>query len=111
MKIKSDTLLQEVVDATVRAVDPERIVLFGSRARGEARADSDLDLLVVEGEPFSPQRSRQGELKRIRRALWRFPVPIDVLVYSRDEVDEWRNSPNHVIGRSLREGVTVYERH
>ena len=110
MKIKSEALLQEVVDATVRAADPERIVPFGSRARGEVRADSDLDLLVVEGEPFSPQRSRQGELKSIRRALWRFPVPIDVLVYSRDKVDEWRNSPNHLIGRSLREGVTLYER-
>lgn len=108
---ESETLLQEVVDATVRAVDPERIILFGSRARGDTRPDSDLDLLVVEEESFSPQRSRQMELKRIRRALWRFKVPIDVLIYSRDEVDEWRGSPNHVIGRSLREGVTVYERH
>lgn len=105
-----EALLQEVVAETVRAVDPERIILFGSRARGEARPDSDLDLLVVEGEPFSPQRSRQVELSRIRRALWRIPMPIDVLVYSWDEVEEWRDSPNHLIGRSMREGITLYER-
>ena len=108
---KSGILLQGVVSATVCDVDPERIILFGSRARGDARPDSDLDLLVVEREPFSAQRSRQEELKRIRRVLWRFRRPIVVPVYSRDEIDEWRNSPNHVIGRSLREGVTVYETH
>ena len=108
---ESDSLLQDVVSATVDAVDPERIILFGSRARGDARPDSDLDLLVVEREPFAGSRSRKQELKRIRRALWRFRVPIDVLIYSRDEIEEWRSSAHHVIGRSLREGVTLYERH
>lgn len=107
---QSPALVQAVVDATVAAVDPVRIVLFGSRARGDATVDSDLDLLVVEREPFTPQRSRQAELSKIRRALWRVPIPVDVLVYSAAEVDEWRHSPNHVIARSLREGVTVYER-
>ncbi len=108
---EADSLLKDVVSATVGAVDPERIILFGSRARGDARPDSDLDLLVVEREPFSESRSRQQELKRVRRALWQFRVPIDVLIYSSDEVEEWRTSPHHVIGRSLREGVTLYERH
>ncbi len=108
---ESDNLLQDVVSATVDAVDPERIILFGSRARGDARPDSDLDLLVVEREPFAGSRSRKQELKRIRRALWRFRVPIDVLIYSRDEIEEWRSSAHHVIGRSLREGVILYERH
>lgn len=107
---QSAELMQAVVDATVEAVDPARIILFGSRARGDSRVDSDLDLLVVEREPFSPRRSREAELKKIRRALWRIPVPVDVLVYSLVEVEEWRDSPNHVIGRSLREGVTLYER-
>ena len=103
-------MLQDVVNATVQAVNPESVVMFGSRARGDARPDSDLDLLVIEDLPFSAQRTRQGELKRIRRALWDFPIPVDVLVYSRDEIEEWRNSANHVIARSLREGFTVYER-
>ena len=103
-------LLQEIVAATVDAVEPDRIILFGSRARGEAHPDSDVDLLVVERESFKEGRSRRGELQRIRRALWRFPLPIDVLVYSAAEIEDWRDSPNHIIGRCLREGVTLYER-
>ena len=107
----SEELVTDVVNATISAVDPEKIILFGSRARGDSQPDSDIDLLVVEREPFSPKRSRQEELRRIRRALWRIRIPIDVLVYSLDEIDEWWNSPNHLIGRALREGVTLYERH
>ncbi|MGZ8217011.1 nucleotidyltransferase domain-containing protein [Methylomagnum sp.] len=107
----SENLLREIVSATVDAVGPERIVLFGSRARGDAQPDSDLDLLVVEREPFSESCRRQHQLQRIRRALWRFRLPIDVLVYSLDEIEAWRDSPNHVIGRCLHEGITLYERH
>ncbi|MFZ4703922.1 MAG: nucleotidyltransferase domain-containing protein [Candidatus Methylumidiphilus sp.] len=47
-----------MVDIIVREADPEQIILFGSRARGDARPDSDVDLLIIESEPFSVQRSR-----------------------------------------------------
>jgi predicted nucleotidyltransferase len=94
----------------VREVDPEQIVLFGSRARGEARASSDLDLLIVEGPAFRADRTRWGEIRRIRRALSGFRVPKDILVYSKDEVAKWRGSVNHIIAGGLREGRVLYER-
>jgi predicted nucleotidyltransferase len=50
--------VQEIVQRIVSAAHPEQIILFGSRARDEARDDSDVDLLVIESEPFSAQRSR-----------------------------------------------------
>ncbi len=105
-----DRIARDIIDATVGAIAPERIVVFGSRARGDAGPDSDLDLLVVTRDSFTPQHTRQGELRRIRQALRAFRLPVDVLLYSCDEIDAWRNSPNHVIARSLREGITVYER-
>ncbi|AUB83821.1 nucleotidyltransferase domain-containing protein [Candidatus Thiodictyon syntrophicum] len=108
--IDVDRIARDIINATVAAVAPERIVLFGSRARGDAGPDSDLDLLVVSRDSFTPQRTRQGELRRIRQALRAFRLPVDVLLYSSDEIDAWRQSPNHVIARSLREGITVYER-
>lgn len=105
-----DEITCEIIDATVGAVKPERIVLFGSRARGDNGPDSDLDLLVIIPGSFTPEHTRQGDLRRIRQALRHFRLPVDVLLYSRDEIAAWRQSPNHVIGRSLREGLTVYER-
>ena len=103
-------VLDEMARAIADAVDPERIVLFGSHARGHALPDSDVDLLVVERDPFGAGRSRRKEAARIRRALTRFLHPIDILVYTTEEVEEWKDSINHVIGRSAREGKLLYER-
>ena len=106
----TDTLLDRMVRAIVAEVDPEQVILFGSRARGDAREDSDVDLIVVEAEPFGPERSRHREMVRLYHALAGFRVAIDVLVYSRDDVEYWRDSLNHVLARALREGRTLYER-
>jgi predicted nucleotidyltransferase len=93
----------------VREVDPERIVLFGSWARGQANECSDVDLLVVEREPFGPDRSRRQEAARIWRCLSGFRVPTDILVYSAAEIVQWQDSIQHVIGKALREGRVLYE--
>ena len=106
----TDALLDQMVQAIVAEVDPEQVILFGSRARGDAREDSDVDLVVVEAEPFGPGRSRRQELVRLYHALVEFPVSTDVLVYSHDDVDYWRDSLNHVLARALREGKVLYER-
>ena len=97
-------LLDRMMRVIVDEVDPERVILFGSRARGDAKAESDFDLIVVETEPFGGGRSRHAEEVRLYRALAECGVPTDVLVYSRDEVDHWRDSLNHVLARALREG-------
>jgi len=101
-------LLREMADAVVQAVQPRQVLVFGSRARGEAEADSDVDLLVVEDEPFGARRSRRAELRRIRRALASFRVPKDILVYSHAEVEQWRHSRNHIIAKAYREGNVLY---
>ena len=110
MTIVSETVLAEMVQAIVREVDPEQIYLFGSHARGKARADSDVDLLVVEREPFGPRHSRFQQINRLYRALSSFRIPKDILLYSRDEFAKWRNSLNHVVSRCYREGKLLYER-
>ena len=106
-----DRLLQRMVAAIVEEVDPEQVILFGSRARGDAGVDSDVDLVVVEAEPFGPGRDRRAEAVRLWRALAGLEVAADILVYSRDEVEYWRGSLNHVLARALREGKVLYERH
>ena len=106
----TDTLIDQMVQAIVGEVDPEQVILFGSRARGDEREESDVDLVVLEAEPFGRERSRHKEMVRLYKVLADFPVSADVLVYTHDEVDYWRVSLNHVLARALREGKVLYER-
>lgn len=106
----TETLLQRMVKVIVDEADPEQIILFGSHARGDASADSDVDLVIVETDPFDENRDRRAEIVRLSWALAGFPVPKDILVYSRDEVEYWRDSINNVLARALREGKILYER-
>ena len=105
-----DALLQKMVNTIVDEVDPEQVILFGSRARGDAAADSDVDFVVVEAAPFGDGRDRRAETMRLWRALAGFDVSKDILLFSRDEVEYWRDSLNHVLARALREGEVLYER-
>ena len=106
----TDALLDRMVQAIVDEVDPEQVILFGSRGRGDERENSDVDLIVVEAEPFGPGRSRHKESVRLYHALAGFHVPADILVYSHEDVAYWRDSLNHVLARALREGRVLYER-
>ena len=105
-----ESLLERMVRTIVDEVDPEQVILFGSRARGDATAESDFDFIVVEAGPFGAGRSRHDEEARLYRALAGCGAPKDILVYSRDDVEHWRDSLNHVLARALREGKVLYER-
>ena len=106
----TEELLQDVVRAILEEVDPEMIILFGSRARGDARPDSDLDLLVVVSAAVGKKRSRHQESVRLYDTLGGLGVPKDILVATTAEVEYWRDSLNHVLARALREGRVLYER-
>ncbi len=110
MQHEENRLIREMVDTIIREADPDTVILFGSRARGDARLDSDVDLLIVEAEPFSPQRSRRQEATHLYLALRKLAIPKDLLVYSRDEFERYKNSPNHIVGRVQREGKVLHER-
>ena len=99
-----------MVRVIVDEVDPDQVILFGSCAHGDNREDSDVDLLVIESEPFGKTRSRRLEAVRLWRALSSFVVPKDIVVYSRNEVLRWRGSVNHILARAFREGKVLYER-
>ncbi len=106
----TEELLHQMAQAIVDEVDPEKVILFGSRGRGEEQPGSDVDLLVIEAEPFGPERSKHEEMLRLYRAVMNFDVPKDVLVFSNEDVEYWQDSLNHVLARALREGRVLYER-
>lgn len=69
------------------------------------------DLLIIDSIPFGPDHNRRRTLSRTRKALHQFLFPVDLLLYSRDEIEYWKDAPNHVVSRALREGRVLYERH
>ena len=100
-------LAQEIIRRVVETVRPEKIVLFGSRARGDHRADSDIDLLVI-------QKSNVARHRRavpIYRALNGLSVAVDVevIVYTPAEVADWREVQQAFVTTALREGKVLYE--
>ena len=99
-----------MAEAIVQELDPEQVILFGSSARSDATAESDVDLVVVEAEPVGNGRGRLAEEARLYRALVRFDVNKDILVFGEEDVRYWKDSVNHVLARALREGEVLYER-
>lgn len=103
----NDALMHEIVRRIVRQAHPQRVILFGSRARGDARPESDLDLLVV-AEDCRPRAARASELYSV---LSNIPIPMDILVYRPDEIIEWSNVPQAFVTTAVREGMLLYENH
>jgi HEPN domain-containing protein len=83
---------------------PEKIIVFGSRARGEGRADSDVDLLVVLEEVDGDGRIRS----RLRDALLGFPGAYDVFAISRETLARTADAVGSFAYPVLREGAVIY---
>jgi predicted nucleotidyltransferase len=101
-----EAVVREMVQRILQVGDPQKVVLFGSRARGEARPNRDYDLLVI--EPSSQPRYKRTA--KYRRALIGVHPAKDIVVWTPDEVAEWRNVPNAFVTTALGEGVVLYER-
>ena len=99
-------MIQEMVRRIVVQFAPEKIVLFGSHARGNAGPDSDVDLLVI--KPVAG--SRRQERLAMRVALHGMGMAKDVLLVTPEEVETFRELPGTIIRSALSEGKVLYER-
>ena len=100
------TTIQAMAQLIVERFNPEQVILFGSHARGEGGAHSDVDLLVVLADTGQSQRGNP-----IRRAIAeRFVLPVDVIIRSPEVLAVQRNNPHSFIHKVLKEGEVLYER-
>ena len=98
--------IDEMVRILVDRFDPERIVLFGSHARGDVGPHSDVDLLVI--MPF--EGSKREKRLEIRLALHEVRVPKDIVLASPEEVERTGRLVGSLLHAALREGRTLYVR-
>jgi len=106
MAVLTSEQIRELSRHIERAINPERIVLFGSYARGDATENSDVDLLVVARSSL-PKPKRSVPLYSLLRA---YPCSKDILVYTPEEVEEYRYLRASLIHRVLDEGIVLYEK-
>jgi uncharacterized protein len=98
-------VLEKIVNRVVQTIQPQKVILFGSWARGEARVSSDLDLLIIK-ESSEPRFRRAVPLYHALRDIM---IQMDILVYTPSEVEEWRNVAQAFVTTAIREGKVMYE--
>jgi predicted nucleotidyltransferase len=104
---RSNTIAQDRLDRVIQRIvevaKPDKIILFGSAARGAMGPHSDVDLLVVKAGA-----NRLDLMGEIYRALHGVGVPVDVIVATPEDVERYRDSHALVIAPALKEGRVVY---
>ncbi len=103
----AEAIIGAMAERIAKRFRPERIILFGSFARGTAGPDSDADFLVV----MPVNGSRRDLSVEIATEISGLGLPKDVIVVTPEEVERDRNEVGTVIRPALREGKVLYERH
>jgi predicted nucleotidyltransferase len=97
--------LPEIVERITRKFHPVKIILFGSWARGEAREDSDVDLLVVLSEV---EHKRKAAIQ-IGNSLSNLPISKDIIVATPEDIRKYGNAAGDILRPALEEGKVIYE--
>jgi predicted nucleotidyltransferase len=100
--------INSIRDCIVWLYEPDKIILFGSRARDEADKHSDIDLLVISDREKHLPRYKRG--LDVRLQLSEFKTPKDILFYTHEDVERWKGIPQSFINTVLNEGAILYER-
>jgi predicted nucleotidyltransferase len=106
MKNIPDGLLEEIVKRLTEGLHPDKIILFGSHAYGKPNDDSDIDLLIVIPQSDEPRYRRARQAYRCLRGL---TAPTELVVVTRQEVEQALNVPVSLITQAVQRGKILYE--
>jgi predicted nucleotidyltransferase len=103
-KVLTEETLQEIIRRVVEVAHPERIILFGSAARGDMDSNSDVDLLIIKSGNFD-YFSLVGD---IHMSLHGVGQAVDIVLATPEQVEQYRDTHCLIISPALREGREVY---
>jgi predicted nucleotidyltransferase len=106
MELITERKIQEIISKISSNYLPDKIILFGSYAKGNPEVNSDLDLFIIKDSNL-PRYKRSLE---VRRLLFGSMIPIDLLVYTPKEIEEQKDKKFSFVHEVLNTGRVVYER-
>jgi predicted nucleotidyltransferase len=106
--IPIDPRISAVASGIAAAIPEAQVRLFGSRARGTARPDSDVDLLITVPDPWLAGRDRVRVLGELWRQYPSHGLPLDLLLYSESEVAERQQYRSAVTTQAYQEGILLH---
>ncbi|HEY3388635.1 MAG TPA: nucleotidyltransferase domain-containing protein [Prolixibacteraceae bacterium] len=98
--------IADIVTKIVSGYNPDKIILFGSYATGKPTDDSDLDIMVIKATDLP----RPLRTVHVRKMLYGAMVPIDLIVYTPQEIAELKDNKFSFVSEVLNTGKTLYER-
>ena len=104
IKSIDENIIRKAVEILFKEAPGAKVILFGSHARGDAKSDSDIDFLVV----IPGVVDCFVEMARLAEILGRNLIPADVVVMSEEKFNYWRDVPNTLAYRAMKEG-RIYE--
>ncbi len=98
--------IERMLKETLQNLNYEKIILFGSRARGDFSEESDYDILIVLQDSISIREKMESSAK-LRREIAKMGIDADIIIKSREEVEYYKNKIGSIVRNALREGVAL----
>jgi len=108
IQIKLKKTIDEIRRIIINVYKPDKIILFGSIARGDFSEESDIDIAVVSDIEKDLPRVKRG--LKVRFLLAKIELPIDILFFTHEELKRWINIPQSFSATLVREGKKIYEK-
>lgn len=99
-------IVQTMVDKIVASAEPNKILLFGSEAKGTAGPDSDVDLMVI----MHVKGSKRDTRIKLRNLLHGIGCPKDIVVVTPEEAEKLKDIQGTIVRLALKEGKVLYEK-
>jgi len=99
-------IIDKILNAILNVITPDKVILFGSQARGDAKTDSDYDILVIASKIDDELKTE----RMLYRAMLSFnePIGVDIIVKKPENIEKSKNMKVSIVKEALKEGIVVY---